>query len=281
MSIDGITATATGIGVLADRLVWGATFTPEGDLVVISGNDLLTINPTTGMQIGSALPLTFDGSPFEPGNGCDVAVDFDGQAFISRGVVEYHMVNLVSGELTLHMADDADSPDGYLLFAAGIAFPTDPDDRRLFVYDVNGDADIFAYDAMAPFARSQIYGDIISNYNAGRGDLASYTGAPTTIDEEHSDRPALPRLLPSFPNPFNPSTTISFTLPQSGEVFLTIHAIDGSRVATLLKGDQTQGLRVVRWSAIDESGRALPSGVYLAQLSTPDGHDTQRLILLK
>lgn len=83
-------------------------------------------------------------------------------------------------------------------------------------------------------------------------------------------------LLQNFPNPFNPSTKISYTMKQAGPVTLTVYNIKGEVVATLVKGVQEAG----RQSVIFHASK-LASGSYFYQLKTPGEVLTRKLQLLK
>lgn len=87
--------------------------------------------------------------------------------------------------------------------------------------------------------------------------------------------------LAVHPNPFNPMTTISFSLdvPTSGS--LTIHDVSGRLVATVASGDFLAGEHTVRWTGVDTGGRALSSGVYLARLQTSAGDVSRKLNLVR
>jgi len=86
----------------------------------------------------------------------------------------------------------------------------------------------------------------------------------------------------SFPNPFNPSTQIRFTLPRAERVTLRIFDIAGRRVATLLDGARREaGEQNLVWDGRDDAGQALPSGVYLYRLEAGAQRATRKLTLLK
>jgi hypothetical protein len=89
-------------------------------------------------------------------------------------------------------------------------------------------------------------------------------------------------LYPNVPNPFNPSTTIRFDLPQAGEVELTIYDVSGRLVNTLLNGVlMPAGLSEVAWGGIDADGRSVPAGVYLYRLYVGGYSETKRMVLVK
>jgi len=88
-------------------------------------------------------------------------------------------------------------------------------------------------------------------------------------------------LAPGVPNPCNPATTLSYTLPAAGSVRLAIHAIDGARVATLVDGWRVAGSHAVVWRGADATGRAAPSGTYLAILDWAGQRRSRTLVLLR
>ncbi len=90
------------------------------------------------------------------------------------------------------------------------------------------------------------------------------------------DRVQRMRLLAANPNPFNPSTTLSISLAETGHATLTVHDLAGRRVATLLDGLRSAGEHTVTFQAGE-----LPSGTYFAVLRGTQGMDTQKLLLVK
>jgi hypothetical protein len=93
--------------------------------------------------------------------------------------------------------------------------------------------------------------------------------------------PVLFSLAPNYPNPFNPSTTLRFSLPQAGEAELSVFDLMGQRVATLIHGPQEAGAHLLQWDGRDEQGRELASGVYLYRLQTGAQVETRKLLLLR
>lgn len=83
------------------------------------------------------------------------------------------------------------------------------------------------------------------------------------------------------PNPFNPSTTITFSLPESAPVTLAIYDVNGRMVRTLVSGERAAGLHEVVWNGMDDNGRAVASGVYVYRLTAGEKIATQRLALIR
>jgi hypothetical protein len=80
----------------------------------------------------------------------------------------------------------------------------------------------------------------------------------------------------NYPNPFNPTTTIEFTVPSAGQVGLAVYDITGREVATLINSNMTAGTHSVEWN-----GTTAPSGIYFYRLTYGDQQLTRRMLLLK
>jgi hypothetical protein len=85
------------------------------------------------------------------------------------------------------------------------------------------------------------------------------------------------RLFPSYPNPFNPSTTIRYQLPTARFIHLAVYTALGEQVAVLYNGKQTAGLHSVQWN-----GQGLPSGIYFYRMVSSSGHrQTRKMVLIR
>jgi hypothetical protein len=94
--------------------------------------------------------------------------------------------------------------------------------------------------------------------------------------------PAASGLAQNRPNPFNPETTLRFSLARSGRATLRVFDARGALVRTLVDGMLEQGAHEARWNGLDERGGRVPSGVYYALFAAPDGaRDRIRMVLIK
>jgi hypothetical protein len=89
------------------------------------------------------------------------------------------------------------------------------------------------------------------------------------------------RLHPAVPNPFNPTTTVAFSLTQAGPIDLGMFDLTGNRVGTVASGWYAAGTHQATWCARDRNGRALPSGVYLYRLQASGQAVTRRVTLVR
>jgi len=83
------------------------------------------------------------------------------------------------------------------------------------------------------------------------------------------------------PNPFNPCTTVSYSLPTAGSAEVRILDSRGRVVVALASGYHEAGRHAVTWSGRDERGRSVPSGIYMCILQTEAGLETRKLTMLK
>jgi len=88
-------------------------------------------------------------------------------------------------------------------------------------------------------------------------------------------------LLQNFPNPFNPVTTIRYTLPARDKVDLTIYNMVGQAVVTLVGESQNAGFYTVTWDGKDKSGNEVPTGIYIYRLQTKKFSKVHRMVKLR
>ncbi|HOX27046.1 MAG TPA: FlgD immunoglobulin-like domain containing protein [Candidatus Krumholzibacteria bacterium] len=279
--IDPATAVATPVGEpLAFRRIRGAAFTTAGVLMAIDVefDALLSIDPATGLETAPAVPLTLDGQPFVPGSSCDLAIDQAGLAMVTAGELDVYTLDLTTGALTLLYVDSLPGEDGSLVSGAGFAIG-ETDDASLYLFDVNRDDDIYSYHIDENYARQLVYADILAEFNAGRGDLASR--ATGQVSGVGGAVVAAVRMLPNSPNPFNPRTTLNFELARPGTVDLRVYDVAGRLVRVLRDAGAAlpAGRHQVDWDGADDGGRRLPSGVYVARL-VASGESTARTVTL-
>ncbi|MBN1632606.1 MAG: T9SS type A sorting domain-containing protein [Ignavibacteria bacterium] len=116
-------------------------------------------------------------------------------------------------------------------------------------------------------------------YGAGNWDIWLIKIAPdtllTSVKNEHkfvSDY----RLFQSYPNPFNPVTTIKYQIPKSDFVTIKVYDVLGKEVATLVTKKQDEGSYEIKWNASE-----YPSGVYFCKLTTEDYTNVKKMLLIK
>lgn len=107
------------------------------------------------------------------------------------------------------------------------------------------------------------------------------TGAATGNEDQIEVITPVSALYPNFPNPFNPETTISFSLSKVSTVRLDIYNLKGQVVKTLVNGELTRGDHKLVWNGKDNNGRDVASGVYLYKLQTEGYSRTLKMMMMK
>ena len=99
--------------------------------------------------------------------------------------------------------------------------------------------------------------------------VAPLTGSGTLTSVAYSDAllPTVYELNQNFPNPFNPSTTLRYGLPNNSAVSLKIYNVLGQQVASLVNGEQSAGWQRVTWN-VPQSG--ISTGLYFYRLEAVD-----------
>ena len=104
----------------------------------------------------------------------------------------------------------------------------------------------------------------------------------THSDETWGTIPEVTELRENYPNPFNPTTMISFSIPQTSQfVKLAIYNLKGQKVTTLVGEVISAGRRSVAWDGKDENGNRVSQGIYFYKMDTSNYSQTKKMILMK
>ncbi len=173
---------------------------------------------------------------------------------------------------------------GQLIIAGSLSLSDDPSAKGMAVWSggtwqaVDAAAPQQIYAMRAHGQQLWIAGTFSSVGETSSRHVAVFEATPTGVEGETADtRPLV--LKPVYPNPFNPHTTISFTLGVDGPVRLSIHDVQGRRLRVLLDRALPAGDHSFTWDGRDESGRELPSGVYFSRLMAEGEIQSGKLVL--
>jgi len=97
-----------------------------------------------------------------------------------------------------------------------------------------------------------------------------------------AELPAMTEFLPAYPNPFNPSTKIQYTLAEDANVTLSVVDMLGRTINTIISGaHQSAGNYSIHWNGKDSSGQLAASGTYLLVLNAGNVHKTQKVMMVR
>lgn len=224
------------------------------DLHAVSPDDSVKWTYTTGNVVGS--------SP---------AVGTDSTIYVSSYDNDVHALT-PDGEVQWKFTTDGTLDSSPIIDADGTIFVNSPDS----LFAVNSDGSLqWKTRVNGGFSSPAI--DANGNLYVGSfSDLKAYKGGKAV---SVPDKPALPEqvnLRQNFPNPFNPRTKITFSLPRAAEVKLTVYDLLGHRIATLVDGKRQAGQHSLTFDA-----SKLSSGVYIYRLKSVGFSKSRKMLLLK
>ena len=155
--------------------------------------------------------------------------------------------------------DLSDEPEEWLIEAV------DPEPR------VTGQFTYFGLFNPDPNATDEIYIDNVTMHGIGATAVA---GKPINVPVEFA-------LNQNFPNPFNPTTDISYNLAKNSHVTLSVYNANGQKVANLVDARQSQGLHRITWNGKNDRGQHMTSGVYFVRMEAEGFSQTIKTILMK
>ena len=181
------------------------------------------------------------------------------------------------------------SPDGNWILYTDFTWSGNKPDKRLFVYNMKT-RNIYEVFEKAYYPNS--YGRWSPDgtkicYLSEEGDgnyIYICDFYPETFKKPvntETTKPFVFKLYGNYPNPFNASTTIEFSIPESGNVILDIYNMSGQKVVELINGQITSGKHTVVWNSCDRNGRHVASGIYISRLQLNSRFLTNRMTLLK
>ncbi|MBI1806982.1 MAG: glycoside hydrolase family 9 protein [Ignavibacteria bacterium] len=113
-------------------------------------------------------------------------------------------------------------------------------------------------------------------YNLYAAKYIARGGSVNEISPDPSTIPTSVILHQNFPNPFNPSTVIRYSLPVSSRVVLKVYNLLGEKIATLVDGTEDPGFKSVEWSAT-----GVPSGIYVYRIIAGTFTDVRKMAVIK
>jgi hypothetical protein len=120
-----------------------------------------------------------------------------------------------------------------------------------------------------------------ANNTSPLSDYVSGTPEAALGVEEVIQIPEVYALEPNYPNPFNPTTTIRYNLPEGAMVRIMVYDILGREVRTLVNGYVDAGYQSIVWDVTDNGGRPVSGGVYIYSIQSDRFNANRKMILLK
>ncbi|MFH1864594.1 MAG: FlgD immunoglobulin-like domain containing protein [Candidatus Eisenbacteria bacterium] len=131
------------------------------------------------------------------------------------------------------------------------------------------------HDWMSEYFRSAV---TVGGYVLCRPGDGSYTSVP----DEAGDLPVTWSLRQNAPNPFNPTTTLEYSVPGTGgRVRMDVYDASGRHVASLVDADKAPGVYATTWNGVNDNGVKVSSGVYFCRMQAPGFSEQRKLTVIK
>jgi hypothetical protein len=158
--------------------------------------------------------------------------------------------------------------------------------QRYDQYNNTAEADTFRATLMVAAVSRAFFSDLRSefrdlNFPVSDATYDELMGILAGVEEGPPTHASGLRLLQNHPNPFNPMTTIVFTLPESMHVRLSVFDVGGTAIKTLLDGPMAGGFREVSWDGTDAHGNRVGSGIYFYRLTAGAKTISRKMVILR
>jgi hypothetical protein len=179
----------------------------------------------------------------------------------------------------------AGNTEGQVLFYSNIASDASPEFSGYSLVEADGiPIDLDGLARSRPFVcdwDDDGLNDLLVGGSDGLVHLYMGGGGVSGTGDEEPSVSSLLHLMPAYPNPFNPQTTISYYLPEGGRVVLDVYDVSGKRITRLDDGIKDRGMHKKVWNGRDANGREVSSGVYFFRLRYGATALNRKAILLR
>ena len=274
--------------------------TDENDVVDVTDLTMATGNFTGSDNLG-AQPVYLKPAVGDPGSNHDAFVEFmnvpvelkAGQAYTIQVVID-NAVNIKGYDLRMDYDRSAltflDIEKGDFVKDRSNSFMIYSDDTIGLVNTVYGPSAFSGVGVLAEVSFKANHDGVFNSDMLGISQAMVVDSNYNTFSLSAEDAPTglsaveIPvefALTQNFPNPFNPTTTISFSIPTSSLVELKIYNILGSLVKTLVSENYEVGNYSVVWDATDMSGNLVSNGVYFYTINSANYSSTKKMLFMK
>lgn len=286
---DAVAAAGKFAGTLAPENVSIELALSFPQIIWLTGNDYSTTLTTENMTLLSAF-LDNGGSLFLSGQ--DIGYDINSDPFYADYIHANYLNDDTNGTVVTGVADDPITSGLSLNITGG-----DGANNQLYpseIEAINGATPIFHYGSTTQQAGLRVNTEVYKLVYLAFGFEAVNNAAdrhllmanvlnwldPANAVEDETVVGIKTALAQNFPNPFNPTTVISFSLARNEHVSLNVFNTTGQLVKTLINMPLETGPHTIQWDGLNNNASTVASGVYFYRLKTETGFDETRSMLL-
>lgn len=263
----------------------------EFDLNITANNNfnfLAEFALIVGIAIEDFESGDFTAFAWEHGGDADwIIVDqaYEGAYSARTGAIGNNSMSSISIELEI-------SSEGEISFWKKVSTELDYDYFKFFIDDnlhaewsgeVDWSESVFSVDSGIHIFKWEYYkdGGVTGGSDCAWLDYVIFPPITGEVDAGEELLPKVSRFIGNYPNPFNPSTTISFDLASESNVSVAVYNIKGQKIKTLMNDEFEKGKHSVIWNGIDGNNKPVSSGIYLYRIKSRGLDQTKKMILIK
>ncbi|MBN2829540.1 MAG: T9SS type A sorting domain-containing protein, partial [Candidatus Cloacimonetes bacterium] len=226
-------------------------------------------------------------------------------AYTVTGSLEHYAADFQNNVIisqAVHINNDVNLTLEYLAEATGLAGSFDARELTLIWTAPDSDFDVNGYNVyrkinngqyvMLGYTETESYIDnivedgeyfyyVVTEYYEGISIPSVEFVFDTAVEIEEDVNPLVTELLGNYPNPFNPTTNIAYSLAVTGNVKIDIYNIRGQHVVTLTDEVQSAGKHVIQWNGKDANNNDCATGLYMYRFQTKGVNTIKKAMLLK
>ncbi|MDD4667592.1 MAG: T9SS type A sorting domain-containing protein [Candidatus Cloacimonetes bacterium] len=198
------------------------------------------------------------------------------------GLEVYQIINYASLLLLESILPQPGSNLVYCFIEGGRLYASDDNLNNIYIYDLSDPSQPALVKTITTnFATydMKLRNGLLYTANSYAGMHILDPDAPSGIEDPTHQPPLV--ALSNYPNPFNPSTTISYSIPEGGPVKLNIYNLKGQLIKVLINKEESSGDHSIMWDGRDRNGNIVAGGVYLYRLSTPGSSVSKKMLMMK
>ena len=274
---------ATQYVKVSGNINWSSTSTPIEGVTVTFSNGGSTVTTNADGYYEAFLIKPYNGTATPSGKGCDYTPSSITYTNISANEGNQDYVGSSQYVSISGLINDADALP---MEGVSVAFSNG---ESTVLTDVNGFYEAFVTNGWSgtstPSKTDYSFDPTSYSYTSlsTKQENQDYTGTEIALGLEDyiSSLPVEFTILPAFPNPFNPSTTLRYGLDKDSHVTIEIYDITGQLISTLLNEEQSLGWYTLVWNGTNQQGTQVPAGIYLNRIISNNEVKTTKLMFLK
>lgn len=266
------------LGPSAQILLVGAQpLVGSGELIIMHFEIVGEPGDVSSLEFGSI--LLNEGEPEVSGFGCTVSVNMSPTPFNLLTPTDVSVITQLPLVLSWQFSEDTSDDQIYYTILISDNLSKLEEDTLTTTSETS--TSITQLKTNATYHWKVVAIDKFGTTTSSLSTFSFNTTTLNTISDPNFNYINKPTLFQNFPNPFNPSTTINYSLPIESDVTISVYDILGIKVNQLISSKQPSGNHLIEWNGTDIYDNRISAGIYFYQLQAGDFIQTRKMVIMK